>query len=213
MNIFDFLLVPLSGWLNRVRGGGLGGEYLPGVNDIWVFPFYVFAAWMSGLQISPTFAWILSFIVPHLSPWIVLYGVAFAPILVAILFGLCWLIEMTPAWGKLFRLWFMEPVDRPGSWYERLFLKLTGGNYTLAFGLRMTVFAIPLAFFFGWLWLLIGPAALLAYIAGWSLGSLIHKLKKATPEEPIYGIFYSEIIFGVVWAIFILLGKYGVLFI
>lgn len=152
------LLIALCAWLNRVRGGGDGGQYLKGAPDLYVAPPMALIAAVCGVH---------SWAVDLLPVWPIA-----AATLNTVLFALCWLAWSTPAWGTLYRLGFIRPVDRPGEWYERLFVKWARGNLFIAFGLRMTLCLIPMAVLFGWPWLLLGPAMVGTYWAGWKLNPL-----------------------------------------
>jgi len=166
----------LSAWINRVRGGGWGGQYLPGAGDWYSAALMTFLAALWGIH----------------SPWAALAPWYFS----ALLFALCYLAWSTPAWGFLYVLWFWPPpINREPSWYEALLIKICLGSRTAAFGLRMTLFLLPMAVVFGWHWLLLGPTLLAAYVVGWLIGEAYIRLRRITPVEA-YGIPFCEPLAG-----------------
>lgn len=175
------VLIVACAALNRVRGGGLGGDRLPGATDLWVGPVMGVLAALAGVELWPGVWWPVT----------------------ASAFAACWLAWSTPAWGYLFGLWFETPAPgREPSWYEAAMLRATAGNRTAAFGLRMTLFLIPMALLFGWGWLALGPVLLAAYIAGWLIG---RAHLRGLPAYPAYGIPFAEVIAGSAWGAAILI--------
>lgn len=89
--MIESVIVFAAALLNRVRGGGFGGQYLPGRALFWVAPAMAALAWT-------------------VNPW---------PVAVA--FGLCYLAWGLPSWGHILaRLGGYTP-DREASWLERTF--------------------------------------------------------------------------------------------
>lgn len=168
VSLLLLLLIPAFAIVNHIRGGGglLPArvaallDKIPGNGDMHAAPFVALMAWLAGF-----------------------------PALSAALFALCWLAWSTPAWGFLQGLGRGPgPTDvRAPSWYEALFLKTE--NPWVAFGLRTTLFLIPMALCFGWPWLLLGPLQVAAYEIGWRL------------RQP--GIAYGEIMTGALWGAFL----------
>jgi hypothetical protein len=132
-------------------------------------------AWLSGVSVSP---WVHSAL-----DWLLPSGWDYRLIPSAVLFILAYLAWSTPAWGKLYRLDFIPGPDRPGEWYEQLFLEIGSGSMLVAFWLRMTIFLIPMGLFFGVQWILMGTALTACYIIGWN----INRLNGIPWAEPIAG--------------------------
>ncbi|OCC05109.1 hypothetical protein BA190_09340 [Labrys sp. WJW] len=154
----SLLLIPAFAIANHVRGGGgLFGtrvvgllQRIPGNGDITAAPFVAMMAWAAGVSTLGLPGWASSLI-----------------------FALCWLAWSTPAWGFLQGLGRGPgPInERQPSWYEALFIRAAGGNPHVAFGFRTTLFLIPMAINFGWLWLILGPLQVAAYEIGWRIKS------------------------------------------
>ena len=187
--LLALVAIPLLAWLNRVRGGGLGGQYLRSSPDIWVAPFFALAAVLLGMHVAAGVAGIPALSWPAWLTFAAGWPSWATEAVTGLLFALCWLSWSTPAWGHLYRLGFLPPpTDRPPSWYEALFIAVSGGNLFIAFGLRMTVFLIPMALFFGWPWILLGPLMVGAYTVGWRIA-------------PAGGIPYAELLTGALWGL------------
>lgn len=180
-----YWLIPFA-WAidNHLRGGGgLFGldtdKLLPGSPDPWCAIPVILFGWLVG--ITP---------VTYLVPYIGMIPTWILPYVSAIVFGLTWLCWSTPAWGFLQGLGNGPgPVTRQPSWYEALFLKT--GNPYVAYGLRTTLFLIPMALIFGWYWILIGPLQVVAYALSW----------KISPSKQS-GIPYGELITGAIFGAF-----------
>lgn len=167
----SLLLIPVFAIINHVRGGGgLFGarvvawlKRIPGNGDATAAPFVALLAWLTGFS-----------------------GLS------ALLYAGCWLCWSTPAQGFLQGLGRGPgPIDvRAPSWYEALFIRWSYGNPYLAFSYRTTLFLIPMAFCFGWPWILLGPLQVVAYEIGWRL------------RQP--GIAIGELITGALWGAFLL---------
>lgn len=164
MNPLQLLLLPFFTVNNIIRGGGglfgLNTANLPGTTDAFCAVFVAIAAYFMGVH-----TWVLDLLPTTI------YGVIVAPYIpyvASLFFALCWLAWSTPAWGFLQGLGAGPgPTVRQISWYEKLFLK-TGSVY-LAFGLRTTLFLLPMSIIFGWPWILLGPMQVLLYSVAWAI--------------------------------------------
>ena len=194
MNFWLLLLIPLCAWLNRVRGGGWGGQYLPFAQDFWVAPPMGGIAYLMALH-------------PHLFepwPWLMVPEIRLES---AVLFALCWLCWSTPGWGCLYRMGFLPEPDRTPLWYERLFIWISGGDLVIAFGMRMVICLIPMAIIFSPAWLIIGIAFTAAYYAGWTIAAW---RTYDNPNVPLDGIPWAEPLTGACWgAAIVLFGVIG----
>lgn len=180
MHWLIWLLVPAWAVLNHLRGGGgLFGidtkKILPGAPDPWCAFIVIVFAGLAGITLDPYF-------VP-LPSW------ASAALPSAIIYALTWLCWSTPAWGFLQGLGYGPgPIaTREPSWYEALFLETK--NPYLAYGLRTTLFLIPMALLFHWYWILIGPLQVVAYALAW-------KFRPSTSSGIPYGELLTGAIFG-----------------
>lgn len=165
----DLIFLAAMGVLNRIRGGGLGGQHLPGRAVLWV---------------APTICVLASALVMPLYP--VLAG----------LWALTYLTWGIPPWGRLYDLHRLDGIDtRPPSAFERFLLEVTGGSDHLAFFLRHLITILPGAILIA-AWLgnpfvialgfIMAGALVLAYEAAWTL----HE------RNPIW---VAEIIGGGIW--------------
>lgn len=85
------VIVLVCAWLNRVRGGGMGGQFLPGRALFWVAPAMGLVAWA-------------------VNPW---------PVAVA--FGLGYLVWGLFSWGHILAKLGGYTPEREASWLERTF--------------------------------------------------------------------------------------------
>jgi hypothetical protein len=143
--MLNLLVIPIAGWLNRVRGGGLGGEYLPGHPRFWVAPaMAVLAAvrWQDGV--------------------------------LGILLGLCYLAWCLPPWGFLEGLGRWTPKGRPMDAFEAKLLSWCGGHAGPAFCLRHALGLIPLAIVFDFVTILGALAIWAIYEASWRFAEWLY---------------------------------------
>lgn len=108
------LLIPLMTWLNRVRGGGLGGQFLPGHPRYWVFAFIC----------------LLSFLAPNQLKFLT--------------FSCGYLYWSLLPWGHWYSLGEEHGDDRPLTTFERIIDWLAGGNPYIAFTIRNAIGFLPL---------------------------------------------------------------------
>lgn len=132
-------------WLNTVRGGHLGGEWLrkalPGHPRMWV-------AGAVGLASTP------------------FYGPLWG-----LLAGVTYLLSVWLPWGRWYDLGRLPADFGPPSigWelkFEQFIERLTPNDH-LAFGVRNFISYIPMAILFGPMVLLLAPMQVVAYEAGW----------------------------------------------
>jgi hypothetical protein len=107
-----------------------------------------------------------------------------------IAYGAAYLLWGSFGWGHLYTLGRFVP-DRPWGWDERLFFRLGGENYYLAFGLRQAVM-LPLASMNLWA-VLFPPLAVGVY----ELSCRLH------PSNPIW---IAEILVGILWGLLLISG-------
>jgi hypothetical protein len=171
---WTLIIIPLMGWLNRVRGGGLGGQYIPFKALYAVTPIVGLLALLAG----------------H-------------PVYVSLSFAIAYLIWALPAWGRWFDLGNL-PDDygrEPGKYsgfLERWIDEATTDDLQamlVRHGLMLTLgitFVAAVAYNpFYLLFIIIMPWLILnAYIAGW----------KYSPSNPIGP---AEVLTGLSWGLFI----------
>jgi len=158
--LYEIAVILGCGVLNRMRGTTGWRGPLPGRSLVWVAP-----------MVS-----LLALLVAH---WVLAVG-----------WGLVYLFWGVWAWGFLFSFGRVVPEGRSISGLEKFLLRISGGNYYIAFLLRHC-FALPAA--------LLTPYALALPVALW----LCYVVAWAVTKR--YPIPVAEVLGGLVWGAFIVL--------
>lgn len=169
-------IVLVCAWLNRVRGGGMGGQILPGRAVLWVSVAIGLVAW-------------------SVNPW---------PVAVA--FGLGYLAWGLPSWGYTLAALGDYVPGREMSWLERLFegiWKIPAAFLRMLFVLPGVV---AVAWLMGHWWLLAAAFAFAAAAATAYAVLLHPRPQKPDEEPRMSPTAWrnAEIVTGACWGLLIL---------
>jgi hypothetical protein len=150
------------------------------------------ARWMGKPEEGDGRGWLPGRPIYYTSVILGLVALALHPWPIALAFGSTYLLWRLPAWGFFFGLGRLKPLDRDPSQYERVLLRISGGNVHLAFTLRHCLM-LPLAIVQPWAFAF-PVLATAAYEVAW----------RVKPSKPII---VAEILTGALWGALIVAGE------
>lgn len=155
------LILLAMGFLNRFRGGGYGAHILPGHPRFYVAPL------VAGVAYTVDWDWI-----------------------VAVAWGLCYLLWSFLPWGHLYCLGRTEhEPPRPISDLEEICRSAAKGNPWVAFGFLQAIGMIPTMLYMN-MWAALAPLAIVA----------VYELAWEWSKDPIPK---AEIATGIIWGLLI----------
>lgn len=181
--MFEFFSPFVFGLLNRIRGGGFGGQLLPGRPLFWVTPAVaLLASYLVGLYAGAIFATI-------------------------------YLIWAAPPWGRWFtfgRIDTGREITTIERWIEYIPSKIFSDPFKFnfaCFSLRNFIFLLPIAamyYFIANIWLLVAVpvmavAITILYATSWFIWD---------DKDERQSIQTAEILTGILWGIVLILIPY-----